>query len=207
MPKPVIEVHLRHVLKDTVCKEIAANGADCDLNHLDVGEMQDISNTFEGTTFTGDVSSWQVGAMRDMRRLFAKCPFSGDLSQWDVNPRSLIEGMLSADFRGTLPALANEPEHERVAAYIDMFGSVDNYDQYLAAKPFGDLHVAYLADTPYNPPWLNHDALLRVNDARALAVGLGLDRKALCTLIDTVYHNFTQGIAPEHLSFEFENGI
>ena len=177
---------------------------ECDLNHLDISEMQDISNTFEGTAFVGDVSTWQVGSMRDMRHLFADCPFSGDLSKWDVNPRIHLDGMLSPTFRGILPLLANEPQEERTAVYITMFGGVDNYDQYLAAQPFGKLHAAYLIDTERSPPWLTLDELNRINEVRSLGLGLGLTYDALCTLIHGTYQHAPSGVVPESLSIEFD---
>lgn len=203
MPKAIIEVHHRHVLRDLIEKEIAENGPACDLNHLDVSEMVDISNTFEGTGFAGDVSSWQVGQVIDLRRVFADCPYSGDLSQWDTNPRGHTDGMLAPSFKGTLPLLEDEPAQERTAAYITMFDGLDNYERYLAEKPFGPLHAAFIVDVEKTPSWLNPEQLERIQHAQELGLALGLPYDELCALVTSEYRNPKKETAPESISMDF----
>lgn len=203
MTKPIIEVHLRHELHALVRKEIADNGPACDLNHLDVSDVMDISDTFKGTGFVGDVSRWSIGTARDLRGLFANTPFSGDLSKWDLNPRCHNDGMLPPTFLGTLPLLPTEPPNERTAAYIAMFDGVDKYDHYLAQKPFGKLHAAFIVDTTEKPSWLNQEQLEQMHNIRDLGLGLGLQHEALCTLMEGEYYNPGKGIAPESVSIDF----
>lgn len=203
MFKPVIEVHHRHDLRRLVLEEIAANGPECDLNHLDISEMVDISNTFEGTNFNGDVSRWNPDSAMDMRSLFTNCPFSGDLSLWDINPRIHIDGMLGPTFSGILPMLSREPANERTAAYIKMFDGAEKYDRYLAQQPFGKLHAAFIIDMIEKPSWLTDDQFERMHNIIDLGHGLGLQHEALCSLIEGQHRNpDTHGI-PESMAIDF----
>lgn len=204
MPKPIIEVHFRDTLRDLVLQEIALHGPACDLNHLDVSEMQDISDTFKGTPFVGDVSQWNIVGIRDLRGLFANTPFSGDLSQWAINPRVHNDGMLPATFMGTLPLLLAEPPEERTAVYITMFDGADKYERYLAKNPFGRLHTAFILDMLDEPSWLTPEQLKHMHNIRDLGLGLGLQREALCTLMEGEFYNPGKGMCMESFNVDFD---
>lgn len=203
MTKPTIDIHFRHWLRQIVIQEIAENGPTCDLNHLNVGEMQDISGTFKGTNFNGNVSRWNIGMACDIRDVFADCPFSGDLSQWDVNVLSEINGFLSPTFKGVLPALRTEPAEKRTAAYIAMFDGVGKYDKYLSDQPFGALHAAFLVDTEIAPTWLSSDELMQACNVRNIGLGLGLKHDELCALVQDQHRARKFGVAIESLGIDF----
>ena len=132
MNKLTIEVHFLTQLEEIIAQEIAENSVSCDLNHLDVSEMQDLSDAFKGSLFQGNVSSWQVNMIFDMRGLFADSSFAGDLSNWDINPYIHVKGMLPKDFKGILPTFLKLPVKQRTLIYKDMFNDDAGFSKYLA---------------------------------------------------------------------------
>ena len=73
-------------LKDIIFKRIKAEGNEVDLNDIDVSEIRDMSDLFEGTNFKGDISGWDVSNVTDMSYMFYGCKsFNQDISNWDVS--------------------------------------------------------------------------------------------------------------------------
>ena len=62
-------------------------GNDADLNFLDVSNVTDMSDLFNGCKkFNGNVSNWDVSNVTKMNRMFERCEkFNGDLSKWNVS--------------------------------------------------------------------------------------------------------------------------
>ena len=61
-------------LQDIIKKRIEQEGNEVDLNDIDVSQIKDMSNLFEGTYFNGDISEWDVSNVTNMYRMFNNCP-------------------------------------------------------------------------------------------------------------------------------------
>ena len=51
----------------------------------DLSKVTDMSRMFQGSSFNGDLSTWDVSKVTNMRVMFKESPFNGDLSTWDVS--------------------------------------------------------------------------------------------------------------------------
>lgn len=80
-------------LQKLIENEIKINGEKCDLNHIDVSNIEDMSGLFNRTIvdkFKGDISRWNVSKVKNMTYMFSNSKFNGDISNWDV---SSVENM------------------------------------------------------------------------------------------------------------------
>lgn len=96
----------KEALLDMILDEMRNYGVNCDLNHIDVSKITDMSELFaiteEGDTemdaswFNGDISKWDVRNVRNMERMFARSDFNGDISNWETyeveNMESMFDG-------------------------------------------------------------------------------------------------------------------
>ena len=84
--RPTIIVTNRAHLDQLIAQEMKTQGPSCDLNHLDISAMTDLSSLFaKFPTFQGDVSRWNTSNVTNMSYLFANTAFTGDISQWNVS--------------------------------------------------------------------------------------------------------------------------
>ena len=203
MAKPTIEVHFLTQLKEIIAQEIAENGVACDLNHLDLSEMQDFSGVFKGSLFQGDISRWSLNSVLDMRGMFAESTFAGDLSSWSVNPLIYLNGMFSPEFKGTLPALLDVPIKERTFTYSKMFNGDEAFSKYLESQSFSKIHVAFLANTSVSPTWLAQEELVRFRHAHRLGLALGCTPDELYTLLQEQLLALKTGAMLESLEIDF----
>ena len=102
---PKTAEELINIIKD----EIKKKGWNCNLNHIDVSKITDMSSLFSSdyyghglNRFNGDISKWDVSSVKDMRRMFMHSKFKSDLSKWEINK--------NCDCRNILDMIDDFPE-------------------------------------------------------------------------------------------------
>jgi surface protein len=83
--KPIIIANDKEHLKKLIKAEIDSNGVRCDLNHIDVSQVTDMSDFFSHSEFNGNISDWNVSNVTKMDFMFEQSKFNGDISKWDVS--------------------------------------------------------------------------------------------------------------------------
>jgi len=85
-------------LKRLIQTEIFNNGLQCDLNHIDVSNIVDMSSLFKESKFNGNISRWNVSNVENMGYMFHLSKFRGDISQWNVSQVNNMEEMFSNSY-------------------------------------------------------------------------------------------------------------
>ena len=92
--------HLIRLIKEAIGK----NGNGCDLKHIDLSQITDLSWIFsDNRKINGDISKRNVSGVLNMSNIFSNSWFNGDISKWDVSGVLNMCGMCcESQIRGDL---------------------------------------------------------------------------------------------------------
>lgn len=94
----------RLALRKIIEQEMQLHGEKCDLNHIDVSQIIDMTALFYNSPFNGNISGWDVSSVINMNAMFYGSQFNGHISGWDISntenmeiifKRSLFNGDIS----------------------------------------------------------------------------------------------------------------
>jgi surface protein len=101
--KPTIIAKDKDHLTDLIKQEMSLNGNKCNLNHIDVSNVNDMSYLFNQSKFDGNISQWNTSNVESMSRMFYSSNFNGDISNWNVsNVESMSEMFAHSKFKGDI---------------------------------------------------------------------------------------------------------
>ena len=80
MIKPKTVDQLKQIIEDRIEKE----GPKCDLNDIDVSEINYMGFLFCNSIFDGNISCWNVSNVIDMSYMFKNSKFNKSISKWNI---------------------------------------------------------------------------------------------------------------------------
>ena len=98
-----ITVFSKSDLQQRIQEAVLAKGARCDLSHIDVSKIKDMSSLFAHSSFKGSVAKWDVSNVENMNGMFLDSAFDGDISSWNVlNVQTMRRMFSNSIFQGDL---------------------------------------------------------------------------------------------------------
>jgi hypothetical protein len=107
----------KHLLK-LIKKEMRLNGPNCDLNHIDVSSVEDMSCIFSYSEFNGDISKWAVEKVESMNFMFYNSKFNGDLTNWKPYRADIEHIFLNANIELPYWAEINDREERNLPSLL-----------------------------------------------------------------------------------------
>ena len=111
-------------LKLLIQEHMDAYGNECDLNHINVSGVNNISDLFFGSSFNGDISQWDVSNVEQISHIFQDSGFEGCLREWNLHPQVEVVRPFSkfhdsvlgyvGVFNGEYEVPENHPQHHRL---------------------------------------------------------------------------------------------
>lgn len=124
-PTKVIRAKSRDHLESLIHGHIEQYGPDCDLNHIDVSGIDDMSHLFRGLRFSGGISKWDTSNVKDMSGMFFDSTFNGDVSRWDVSNVTNMSEMFALEEKKSMKSQMQQKAQGGVQAFT---GDISKWD-------------------------------------------------------------------------------
>ena len=151
-------------LREIIIQRIKDCGPECNLNNIDVSNIEDMSDLFSANeynygnkifrNFNGDISLWNVSNVKDMSGMFYGCiNFNCDLSHWDVSNVKYMDIMfyMCREFNSDI----SQWNVKNVENIKNMFSACKNFNQNLDEWNVQNvedmIHAFYMC--PTKPKW------------------------------------------------------
>ena len=220
-----IQARDRSHLQQLVREHIRVYGNECDLNHIDVCGVTDMSCLFQQSNFNGNISSWNVANVTNMSHMFEISFFNGDISQWNTSKVENLAWMFNnSQFTGDISCWNTScvKDMYNLFSYSMFKGDISAWDlssltSYAGMRAFHEFHdspLGYLGvlkgeyDLPKNVGWAAHFYHLR-----SLCDGLNMDELSAAQFIyQRIALGFSQGMTlchdtlPTNMDFSCKEG-